>query len=57
MIPPGGLYALVTTVLMVVLGLAVVNAGRGEWGLTINGGILAAALIGVLVALRPPPKT
>jgi hypothetical protein len=55
-IPPGGVHALVIAAWVVVLGLAVVNAERGEWGLAINGAMLATGLSVVLATLRRPPK-
>ena len=55
-IPPGGVRALVVVTQVVVLTLTGINAGRGEWGLAINGVVLAAWISVTVVWLRPPPK-
>ena len=56
-IPPGGLYPLVVVVWVWVFGMTVINAGRGEWGLAVNGVILTVGLMVALVSLPPPSRT
>lgn len=43
-------------VLIVVVGLAVVNVARGDWGLAVSGAALAAGIAAVLGTPRLPGR-
>ena len=51
-----GVYALVTVAWVVVLGLTIINARQGNWGLVVTGAVFATGLNLIRVSLRGPSK-
>jgi len=46
--------SLSTVVVSVLVGLVVVNAMRGEWGMALNGVVLAVGIAAILAARQLP---